>query len=133
MYGSLQFPDVLRVLIGRVPDMVPAMAAGWRVTALADVDYPGLVSGDDSAVGHLLADLSWEEWKILDAFENPLYDLTFLATSAADAWAYTCPATSTAPIAGGWTMGNFADRHLAEYLVRCARWLSAYEERTRSV
>ncbi len=35
VYGTLQFPDVLRVLLGRTPDNCSAALAGWRAAALA--------------------------------------------------------------------------------------------------
>lgn len=110
--------------------MTPTTVTGWKVTALADVVYPGLLPGGGTAIGHLLTDLGREDWAVIDAFEDPLYDLT--AVNSADdaiAWAYTCSSTSTAPVAGGWTAHNFVTLHLAAYVERCEAWLARYRAR----
>ncbi len=39
-YGSLRFPEVLEVLLGRVPSTKPAEAEGWRVIPLPGLVYP---------------------------------------------------------------------------------------------
>ena len=44
VYGTLMFPEVLEVLLGRTPEMAPAALDGWRAAALADRVYPGLVA-----------------------------------------------------------------------------------------
>src|SRR4051812_46856021 len=72
VYGSLQFPDVLFTLIDRVPDHSAAAARGWRVTALPGRVCPGLGAGEGTARGCLIGGLSTEEWRTLDAFEDPV-------------------------------------------------------------
>jgi gamma-glutamylcyclotransferase (GGCT)/AIG2-like uncharacterized protein YtfP len=74
VYGTLQFPDVLRVLLGRVPPAQPATATGWRAAALAGRSYPGLVAGTGTGTGTVsglvLAGLASAEVQTLDAFES---------------------------------------------------------------
>src|SRR5215470_5909353 len=92
VYGSLLFPEVLRALLGRVPDRTAAAAAGWRVAALAGRRYPGLVPGDGQASGTLITGLAPDEWRILNAFEDDLYELRRLTlTDARHGWAYVWP------------------------------------------
>ncbi|GLZ16185.1 hypothetical protein Acsp04_64200 [Actinomadura sp. NBRC 104425] len=75
VYGTLRFPEVLRVLLGRVPDMRPATATGWSVRALPGKVYPGLVADPDGvARGLVMTDLTEDERRLLDAFEGDGYD-----------------------------------------------------------
>lgn len=57
VYGTLQIPEVLEGLLGRVPRSTRAIAKGWRAAALECRVYPGLVSADGTATGRLLSDL----------------------------------------------------------------------------
>ena len=70
VYGSLMDEVVMRVLIGRMPDMEAAVLKGfikYKVTARA---YPGVVpQANTSASGKLVFDLTVEEVALLDAFE----------------------------------------------------------------
>ena len=126
VYGSLQFPDVLRVLLGRVPTVTPATVQDWQVTALPKEVYPGLVPGGGPTSGFVLSDLTPNEWEIVDAFENPVYELTRLPTDDGDdAWAYTSPPSST-PAFTPWDPAEFLERHHSDYLKRCAAWLERF-------
>src|SRR6266536_1417625 len=91
VYGSLQFPEVLFALIDRVPDHEPAAAEGWRVTTLPERVYPGLVPGTRTAHGYLLTGLTRKEWEVLDAFEDPVYELKRVdLTNGRHGWTYAC-------------------------------------------
>ncbi|MER7047035.1 gamma-glutamylcyclotransferase family protein [Streptomyces jumonjinensis] len=120
VYGTLQFPEVLEALLGLIPDSVPATARGWRAAALANRVYPGLVAADDTATGLLLTDLSPEEWRVLDTFEDDWYDLRRLhLASGGHGWAYVWPGDEVLP--GNWDAEAFRSRHLSAYAARCAR------------
>ena len=89
VYGTLRIPEVLEVLLGRVPTMDPATAEGWRVAALPGVPYPGLVAADGKAEGILLRGLRSDEWRILHEYEDELYDLRLVALDGGRrAWTY---------------------------------------------
>lgn len=123
-YGTLQFPEVLRVLLGRSPSTSPAAVAGWRVAALPGQIYPALVPAPPTsrAVGHLVTGLSPMEWRTLDAFEDHLYDLRRLTlTDGRVAWAYICSDSASAS-PDDWDLHGFERCHLTEYLKRCAAW-----------
>jgi gamma-glutamylcyclotransferase (GGCT)/AIG2-like uncharacterized protein YtfP len=126
VYGSLQFPEVLFTLIDRVPDHRPATAEGWRVAALPNQVYPGLVPGETTARGYLLTGLTPEEWRVLDAFENPLYELTRVElTDGTHGWAYACTPDDVEP--HDWSAEDFEAQHLPAYIERCAAWRRRHE------
>ncbi|MEV5043553.1 gamma-glutamylcyclotransferase family protein [Streptomyces griseoincarnatus] len=121
-YGTLQFDAVLRSLLGRVPQKYPASAPGYRAAALEGRVYPGLVAGTsaDLAPGLILTDLSNEEWRILDAFEDARYELRQLPlANGGRGWAYVWPGGDVR--VDDWDAAEFEAQHLAAYAARCAR------------
>jgi gamma-glutamylcyclotransferase (GGCT)/AIG2-like uncharacterized protein YtfP len=123
-YGTLQFPEVLRVLLGRAPIVSAASVAGWRIAALPGQVYPALVPASSAtlASGQLISDLSPAEWRILDAFETDIYDLRRITlTEGRAAWAYVC-LDSVKVLASDWDMLSFERDHFATYLKACAAW-----------
>src|ERR1700730_16745178 len=91
VYGTLLFPEVIRALIDRVPNRVPASAPGWRLAALPGRVYPGLVLSQGSVNGLLISDLTRDEWRTLDSFEDDSYELRQLSlTDGRAGWAYVC-------------------------------------------
>lgn len=121
-YGTLQFVDVLKALLGRIPQRTPASVPGYRAAALEGRVYPGLVihAFGGKASGVVLTDLSNEEWRILDAFEDEQYDLREVALSTgARGWAYIWPGGEVR--AEDWDADEFQARHLSAYAERCAR------------
>ncbi|GAA0349442.1 gamma-glutamylcyclotransferase [Actinoallomurus spadix] len=132
VYGSLQFPDVLVALIDRIPDHEPVAAEGWRVAALPERVYPGLVPGEGIARGFLLTGLTAEEWRVLDAFEDPVYDLTRIAlVDGRHGWGYVCNAGAKVE-AHDWSVEDFQARHLTTYVERCATWRRRYEQQEQA-
>jgi gamma-glutamylcyclotransferase (GGCT)/AIG2-like uncharacterized protein YtfP len=75
-YGTLRFPEVLRELLGRVPELTEGAVADWRVAALADRTYPGLVRAPGGvAAGVLITGLAGDEWQLLDRYEDDDYGI----------------------------------------------------------
>lgn len=122
VYGTLQFPAVLEVLIDRVPQRETATAPGWRVAALPGRVYPGLVPHPNGlAHGTVLKGLTAPEWTILDAFEDDEYDLRTiqLSNSSGTAWTYVW----TAPAAqDDWHPDRFTTDHLPHFVTHSAQW-----------
>ncbi|MFH8371610.1 GNAT family N-acetyltransferase [Streptomyces sp. NPDC018031] len=118
-YGSLQFPEVLRPLLGRVPESRPAALPGWRAAELADRLYPGLVpAAGDSAPGRLLTGLTVRERELLDAFEDDEYHLRRLPLAGGRAaWTYVWRCGDVRD--GTWSADAFRARHLADFTARC--------------
>jgi gamma-glutamylcyclotransferase (GGCT)/AIG2-like uncharacterized protein YtfP len=132
VYGTLQFPEVLFALIDRVPDHEPAIAEGWRVTALPGRVYPGLVQGDTTARGYLLAGLTSDEWQVLDAFEDPVYELKNVdLDDGRHGWTYACNPDAEVEQAG-WSAEQFEQQHLPAYIERCTAWRQRYKARQAS-
>ncbi len=123
VYGTLLFPDVVRILIDRDPHRRPATVHGWRAAALPGRVYPALVHQVGSSTnGNLIEGLTADEWQTLDIFETDEYALTRITLTEGDhAWTYTY----TDPTAVGpttWNPDVFAEHHLPAYLDRCHSW-----------
>jgi gamma-glutamylcyclotransferase (GGCT)/AIG2-like uncharacterized protein YtfP len=121
-YGSLTFPEVLEVLLGRVPALVRATATGWRVAALRDRPFPVLVPAEGAAAGVLLSGLTSAEWRVLDAFEAPSYELRKINLDVGHGWTYVAGAEADADwgiLQDDWVRDAF---DLPPYLRRCTEW-----------
>jgi gamma-glutamylcyclotransferase (GGCT)/AIG2-like uncharacterized protein YtfP len=131
VYGSLRCPEVLEVLLGRVPQGRPATATGWRAAKLMHQIYPGLTPAEGTAEGIVISDLSEAEWQMLNTFEDPIYDLRRLELSNADsAWAYVC--SDGTPVSDdNWDIDQFISTQMEAYVTRCRIWRKAYEEKLR--
>ena len=122
-YGTLMFPEVLAVLLGRVPASVPASVDGWRVLAIPGVSYPALVVAPGRARGRVLLDLRPEEWRVIDAYEDDIYELRPIGSQPGGlpTVAYVCPTTDGVADVD-WDADRFAAEELTDYARRCARW-----------
>lgn len=85
-YGSLMFPPVIRAVIGRTPQGFPATAHGYLRLEVAGQTFPGLIvkqsAPDNTVNGILYPDLSTEEWRRLNEFEDDFYVLTEITVTA---------------------------------------------------
>ncbi|SFC68170.1 gamma-glutamylcyclotransferase family protein [Streptomyces aidingensis] len=120
VYGTLRFPEVLRALLGRVPERVPAAVRGWRAAALDGRAYPGLVPRAAAVTeGALLRGLAAADWAVLDRFEGDEYRLARIPLAGAgEASACAYLWAGGAVRAEDWDAGEFATRHLARYVAR---------------
>lgn len=127
-YGTLLFPEVLEVLLGRVPDRSPAVAPGWRVAALPGRVYPGLVPGvGHHAQGQVIRGLDPAETAVLRAYEGEDYLLTGIVLADGS----SCPAYvwRRAVLAADWTTDRLTAGQLDDFLRRCRRWRCGYQPR----
>jgi Gamma-glutamyl cyclotransferase, AIG2-like len=128
-YGTLLFPEVLQALIGRVPQRQMTSAPGWRVAAVRDRVYPGLVAAPDSiAPGRLVTELTEDEWRLIDDFEGDRYELRqlSLANGRDDGFAYVLIDDAEA-CPHNWDLENFAKAYLPTYAKHCAAWRARYD------
>jgi gamma-glutamylcyclotransferase (GGCT)/AIG2-like uncharacterized protein YtfP len=126
-YGTLTFPEVVRVLLGRVPDSTPAAVAGWRIAAIPGRVYPAMVTAEAIAHGRLITGLTELEWRVVDAFEDGIYELDQLTlTDGRQAWAYICE-NRDAVSSDDWDAEQFERHHLVAYLKRCSAWRREYQ------
>ena len=111
-------------LIGRVPQSQTASVRGWRVAALKNRTYPGLVAAPGGiAHGHLLAGLSGDEWSLLDNFEDRRYELrqmTLLDGQGGLAYVAYVWVDDSEACPNTWDFENFALTHLPAYVERFA-------------
>jgi gamma-glutamylcyclotransferase (GGCT)/AIG2-like uncharacterized protein YtfP len=102
------------------------------VTALFGRVYPGLVPGDTTARGHLLTGLTADEWRVLDAFEDPVYDLTKVDLGdGRHGWTYACNPDATVED-HDWSAEHFQQQHLTAYIERCTAWRQRHEAQQAS-
>ena len=62
-YGTLRFPEVLRELLGRVPELTEGTVADWRVAALTDAQ---------------LAKIVWDSVDIAELYDTDSVDVSTL-------------------------------------------------------
>jgi gamma-glutamylcyclotransferase (GGCT)/AIG2-like uncharacterized protein YtfP len=128
-YGSLLFPEVQQALLGRAPRTTLASADGWRVAALPGRVYPALVPSTRLVTGALLLDLTVDEWEIIDAFEDAVYELREISLKGDKrGWAYVCDEKTTV-LPTDWDAKIFAEQHLPRYAESCKSWLQQYQRR----
>ncbi|WP_330229625.1 gamma-glutamylcyclotransferase [Nocardia sp. NBC_00508] len=120
VYGTLQFPEVLQVLLGRIPSLEPTELTGWRAAALPSRIYPGLVAAPRRLTrGAVLSGLAPAEWAVLDAFEDDEYDLRRVRVGSGPVWTYVWTAAADP---ADWQRDRFAAEHLTQFAARSARW-----------
>ncbi|HUA41085.1 MAG TPA: gamma-glutamylcyclotransferase family protein [Streptosporangiaceae bacterium] len=125
VYGTLQFPEVLHTLLGRIPEGDRVTLSGWRAAALARRPYPGLVQANATVTGTLLTGLSADELVTLDEYESGPYDLRQLSlTDGRPAWSYVWTQAS-AVLESDWSADEFATEHLPGFVVRVGAWLTS--------
>ncbi len=124
-YGALALPEVMQVLLGRVPASTAASAAGWRIVAAPGRAQAVMVSAEAVAYGSVTSDLSNSEWQLLDTFqvgcELRLLDLTDGRT----AWSYVCADRRQAS-GDDWDADQFEKEGFVAYLKSCAEWRKQY-------
>lgn len=92
-YGTLQLPERLQGLIGRVPPMLPAELLDYRCGLVMRADFPGIVpcSGERTS-GMLLSGIQAKELQTLDIYEGELYHRIRIYAHTRhgrlDAWVY---------------------------------------------
>ncbi|KAH8880140.1 hypothetical protein GQ53DRAFT_755320 [Thozetella sp. PMI_491] len=94
-YGTLILDPVISALLDRIPPSTNIRAPGWRAAGLPGLPYPGLVPDASylaGVPGRLYFDLTPREWAILDAFENPEYEVGLVGLEGGQkALAYVWP------------------------------------------
>jgi gamma-glutamylcyclotransferase (GGCT)/AIG2-like uncharacterized protein YtfP len=131
-YGTLLFPEVLRVVTGR--ELLPCAAVLERyVRRRLDGElFPAIVDGAelDRVVGALYRGLDDRGWRRLDRFEGALYERREVTVRcAATTEEEMCPAFTyvLSPAwrhrlgQGEWDPAAFERDHLAAFLARIAR------------
>jgi gamma-glutamylcyclotransferase (GGCT)/AIG2-like uncharacterized protein YtfP len=131
-YGTLQFTEILGVLLGRLPEHRPGAAAGWRAAALDGRVYPGLVRADATVTGRVITGLTDEELRVIDEYESGPYELVRLTLDdGSEGWTYAWTELA-AVLPQDWSARDFAAQHLPAFAEACRVWREAFEAAGRS-
>lgn len=125
VYGTLLFPEILRLLLGRLPGSSEAVLPGYHRFSIhdgADIrPYPAVFPQPASEVqGLLLHGLSPAEHAVLDAYEEEDYMKTAVSVLQDDqrieASVYVWRADKRGQLRGTWSPEAFRAEHLEAYL-----------------
>lgn len=126
-YGTLEFPEVVRKLLGLRLAGEPANLPGYQRFLLVNRNYPGIIYNPSETVdGVLYHGLTPKLFKRLDRYEDKFYERRRVLVQTSDggsvtAWAYVVPLKfkselSTKP----WNRESFYSSHLKRFMnVHC--------------
>lgn len=126
-YGSLMFPEVWNIVVGREFETVAGTLAGYSIFRVEGAAFPGIIasSAECSVKGLVYFDVDAASVERLDRFEDDFYARRSLAIDCTDgqrhsADAYTVPATHRRVLTSEpWTAENFvASGGLADFIAR---------------
>ena len=141
VYGSLMAEEVLKILIGRVPKMQPAMLANYARHPVAGACFPAIVANKRASVeGRLLEDLSPPDLAVLDFFEDEEYVRTAVnvvaggETKPCTAYVWPIERADLLKLDAEWSYDAFRSKDLESYLVMTAEVRAEFERsQTRSL
>ena len=137
VYGSLQSPGVLKVLLGRIPRRRRAKLNGYTRFRVPGRRYPGINEEGGSCVdGSLLSDLTVSETVLLDRFEGEEYLKRKVEVfeeeyrdERVDAYAYVFRNVVTAR--EDWSLEEFENFHLEGFLKLCEEFVEEEGQKAR--
>jgi gamma-glutamylcyclotransferase (GGCT)/AIG2-like uncharacterized protein YtfP len=98
-YGTLMFPEVWKLVVGRSFETVDGTAGGFEVFRVQDAVFPGIITGTDtcSVRGVVYLDVDASSLERLDRFEDDFYERQAIPVDCSDgrqrtAEAYVVPA-----------------------------------------
>jgi gamma-glutamylcyclotransferase (GGCT)/AIG2-like uncharacterized protein YtfP len=122
-YGTLQFPEVMRLVVGRTLPAEPAVLEGYGRYLVRGQTFPGLVAeAGSSTPGALYRDLDPDAVARLDRFEDDFYErrtvsVTTGAGARVSAFAYVVPEGRSEMLSREpWDEVRFARQHLVAFL-----------------
>lgn len=125
IYGTLISQEVYQLVTGRDRTGTEAVVHGYSVRRLPGAVYPVMIeSPGESAVGLILPNLTQDEFRRLDAYEDSFYLRLIVTAQLANgqttkAWAYILPLNhKIKPSPEIWTYDEFAASHLNAFLGR---------------
>jgi gamma-glutamylcyclotransferase (GGCT)/AIG2-like uncharacterized protein YtfP len=122
VYGTLMIPEVLTILLGRVPVMHEALLRGYRRYTIDGACYPAIISDTTANVnGQVLLGLTPREVATLDDYEGDAYVRTEVtltvdgASTSAECYVWR-DASRVRLGRDDWDLETFVCRHLEQYL-----------------
>lgn len=77
VYGTLQNPEIVQAITGRVFDMTPATLVDHEIKSVRDEHYPGMIkSMGPKAAGQILHNIDPESFKLIQEWEGSDYQLS---------------------------------------------------------
>lgn len=126
VYGTLEIPEVVAALIGRVPPGEPATLAGFARGLVRGRPYPAIRERPGAETrGIVYEGVSSRELRLLDRFEDAMYRrlgvrVRTLPGGELQAQVYVVKARHRHLITGRpWDAQRFRERHLPEYEAHC--------------
>ncbi|PLX43011.1 MAG: gamma-glutamylcyclotransferase [Deltaproteobacteria bacterium] len=125
VYGTLIFPEVVRALLGALPEATPAVANGFSARTLSGRIYPGLLKEEgESAKGVLYQGLDSQMMEVLDRFEGEEYTLSIISVQCGEEEVDALVYLLSAPFAHlinkeRWDLMAFKRDHLSRYVELC--------------
>jgi gamma-glutamylcyclotransferase (GGCT)/AIG2-like uncharacterized protein YtfP len=126
-YGSLMFPEVWKIVVGREFETVEGRLSGYSIYRVRDASFPGMIAANERCTVHGLVYLDVDDGSIdrLDRFEDTFYDRQNLSIDCDDgvrreADAYVVPEKNRHVLTAElWTAENFvASGGLADFIQR---------------
>ncbi len=134
-YGTLMLPEIMRALLGRVPQGEAVQLTGYARHPILGEPYPGVIAAQDSVVyGILWRDIAATEIALLDAWEGPYYERRRIVVQprssasgpAIEAFAWVVPDERAAVLGEGeWAETDFRERLAGEWVESCAMFARA--------
>ena len=125
VYGTLLFPEILEVVLGRVPDFKDGILSDYHRFNIHDGIntrlYPAISNQPGGLVeGRLLLDLSYDERQVLDAYEGREYFKKTVQVQCegqlVEAEVYIWHTAGKDLLKGSWSPSNFKIHHLDQYV-----------------
>jgi gamma-glutamylcyclotransferase (GGCT)/AIG2-like uncharacterized protein YtfP len=128
VYGTLEFPEVLRKVLGTMLEGEKARLHGFVRYLLINREYPGIVQDAGSETdGVLYHGVTPKHLRALDRYEDNIYDrqrvqVVDACGESVDAWAYVIPPRHRHLLSRKpWQRNTFRNRHLRRFVnVRCS-------------
>ena len=127
VYGTLEFPQVVKKLLGTSLEGECAELPGFDRYLLVNRNYPGVISNPAARVdGVLYHGVTPKYFKLLDRYEDEFYERRRVVVETSQsqtvsAWAYIVPLRYKRELSNKpWNRENFTSTHLKRFLnVRC--------------
>lgn len=131
VYGSLQLPEVLSIVIGHIPQMILAQAPGWKACRLPGVHYPGLIANQGSlTTGIVLQGIDAKNLAALDDFEGTQYNresITVYFPDDTSAIVDTYVLADNNALPEIWKKSQLLGSELTEFLTQSQQWRHRYD------
>lgn len=84
-YGTLMSEEIVKAVIGFVPERKQGTITGFRRYAVKNADYPGIMQARNfSVAGIVYLDIDRQSWNRLDLFEGEMYYRQLVGVQADD-------------------------------------------------